>query len=295
MMEAGWSARRIARQSAALIVLTPSTDQSLRRQPHCKKCTSTANCFIDRHPGTQSTFIRAPVSSQTIRRLLAEGHLRLRRSLRVLPLTPTHQRLRLEWCQARGNWTAAEWNQVVLCDKSRFNLSSDDNSVHVWRPRGERLNLVFALQRPTAGVIVRGAIAHNTRSPLVLIRDTMTAQRYMHDILQIHVLPIMQRLPGAVFQQNNYRPHTALRHSRDCLRTVTTLPWPGRSPDLSPIEHIWDHLGQRVGHPPNLNELEARLQQIWNQMSQDIIQNLYASMPDRIASCIRARGGSTGY
>ncbi|GFU58167.1 uncharacterized protein TNCV_696791 [Trichonephila clavipes] len=43
------------------------------------------------------------------------------------------------------------------------------------------------------------------------------------------------------------------------------------------------------------HELEARLQQIWNEMSQDIIHILYASMPDRIASCIRARGGSTGY
>ncbi|GFX11898.1 uncharacterized protein TNCV_2996821 [Trichonephila clavipes] len=42
------------------------------------------------------------------------------------------------------------------------------------------------------------------------------------------------------------------------------------------------------------DELEARLQQVLNEMSQDIIQNLYASMPDRIASCIRARRGSTG-
>ncbi|GFX91563.1 transposable element Tcb1 transposase [Trichonephila clavipes] len=79
------------------------------------------------------------------------------------------------------------------------------------------------------------------------------------------------------------------------LRTVPTLPWPAQSPDSSPIEHIWDDLGWRVGHPTSLNELEARLQQIWNEMSQDIIQNLYASMPDRIASCIRAGWGSTGY
>ncbi|GFS85045.1 hypothetical protein TNCV_1306441 [Trichonephila clavipes] len=39
------------------------------------------------------------------------------------------------------------------------------------------------------------------------------------------------------------------------LRTVTTHSWPARSPDLSPIQHIWDHLGQRVGHPTSLNEL----------------------------------------
>ncbi|GFW96566.1 uncharacterized protein TNCV_2846231 [Trichonephila clavipes] len=66
--------------------------------------------------------------------------------------------------------------------------------------------------------------------------------------------------------------------------SVLLLPFfgPSRSPDLSSIKHIWNHWGRRVGHPSSLNELEARLQQIWNEMSQDIIQNLYASMPDRI-------------
>ncbi|GFW32746.1 transposable element Tcb1 transposase [Trichonephila clavipes] len=62
--------------------------------------------------------------------------------------------------------------------------------------------------------------------------------------------------------------------SQDCLRTVTTLPRPACSPNLSPNEHIWNHLGRRVGHPTSLSNLEARLQQIWNEMSQDIIQNL---------------------
>ncbi|GFV20608.1 transposable element Tcb2 transposase [Trichonephila clavipes] len=79
---------------------------------------------------------------------------------------------------------------------------------------------------PTAGVMVWGAaIAYNTRSPLVLIHGTMAAQRYAHDILQPHVLPLMQRLPGAIFQQDNARPHTT-RVLQDCLRTVTTLPLP---------------------------------------------------------------------
>ncbi|GFX30485.1 transposable element Tcb2 transposase [Trichonephila clavipes] len=125
----------------------------------------------------------------------------------------------------------------------QFNLSSDDNRARVGRPRGERLNPSFALQRrvaPAAG--------------------GMTA-----------------------------------RVSQDCLRTVTTLPWPIQSPDLSPIHHICDHLGRLVGHPMSLNELEVRLRQIWNEMSQDIVQNFYTSMPNRIALCIRTRGGSTVY
>ncbi|GFX98749.1 transposable element Tcb2 transposase [Trichonephila clavipes] len=82
-----------------------------------------------------------------------------------------------------------------------------------------------------------------------------TAQWYVDAVLQPHVLPLMQRLPGAIFQQDNTRPHTA-KVSQDCLCTITALPWPKRSLDLSPIEHIWDHLGQRVGHPTSLNELE---------------------------------------
>ncbi|GFW49323.1 transposable element Tcb2 transposase [Trichonephila clavipes] len=162
----------------------------------------------------------ASVSFQTIRRSLAEGHLGSRRPLRVLPLTPTHRRLRLE--------------------------CSDDNRVRVWRLRGERINPAFALQRhnaPTAGVMVWGVTANNTRSPLVLIRGTMTAQWYVHDMLQPHVLPLIPRLPGAIFQQDNAHPPT-VRISQVLFCTVTTLPWPARSPDLSPIEPIWDHLGR---------------------------------------------------
>ncbi|GFU29373.1 transposable element Tcb2 transposase [Trichonephila clavipes] len=63
----------------------------------------------------------------------------------------------------------------------------------------------------------------------------------------------------AHFEQDNARPHTE-KVSQDCLRTVTTFPWPGRTPYLSPVEYIWDHLGWRIGHPTSLNELEARLQ-----------------------------------
>ncbi|GFU39199.1 transposable element Tcb2 transposase [Trichonephila clavipes] len=75
-----------------------------------------------------------------------------------------------------------------------------------------------------------------------------------HDFLQSHVFPLMQWLPGAICQQDNARPHTA-RVSQDCLRTVTTIRWPARSPYVSPIEHIWDHLGRQIGPPTSLKEL----------------------------------------
>ncbi|GFY18635.1 transposable element Tcb2 transposase [Trichonephila clavipes] len=129
--------------------------------------------------------------------------------------------------------------------------------------------------------MVWGAITYNTRSRLILIRGTIKVLWYVHDILLPHMLPLKQQLPGAIFQQNNARSHTA-RVLQDCLRIVTAIPLLARSPYLSPIEHFWDYLEWRVGHPTSLNELEARLQQIWNEMSQDVMQNLYVSTPDRI-------------
>ncbi|GFS85989.1 transposable element Tcb2 transposase [Trichonephila clavipes] len=80
-------------------------------------------------------------------------------------------------------------------------------------------------------------IAYSTWSPLVLIRGTMTAQRYVHDILQPHVLPLVQLFPGVIFEQDNSRLHTA-RVTQYCLLTITTLPLPARSPDLSLIDHL---------------------------------------------------------
>ncbi|GFX58183.1 transposable element Tcb2 transposase [Trichonephila clavipes] len=109
------------------------------------------------------------------------------------------------------------------------------------------LPLLYRHTSPTTGMMVSGIIAYHTRSSLVLIRSTMGAQRYVHDILQPHVLPLMQRLPGAIFQQYNARPHTT-RVSSD------GLPWPTPSPDLSLNEHIWDHLGRRVVHLMNLSQ-----------------------------------------
>ncbi|GFT47011.1 uncharacterized protein TNCV_3746901 [Trichonephila clavipes] len=90
--------------------------------------------------------------------------------------------------------------------------------------------------------------------------------------------------------------HCSSSHGKGVTRLSPPCYYPSlaaRSLDLSPIEHIWDHLGWRVEHPTSLNELEARLQKIWSEVLQDIIQNFYASMPDSITSCIRDRGGST--
>ncbi|GFX05739.1 transposable element Tcb1 transposase [Trichonephila clavipes] len=87
--------------------------------------------------------------------------------------------------------------------------------------------------------MVWGVNAYNTWPLLVIIRGTMIAQRYIHNFLQTQVWPLIQEFSGAIFQQGGARPHTA-RLSQDCFCIATTLPWPARFPELSPMKHIWD-------------------------------------------------------
>ncbi|GFX20553.1 transposable element Tcb1 transposase [Trichonephila clavipes] len=68
---------------------------------------------------------------------------------------------------------------------------------------------------------------------------------------------------------------------------------------LRPIEHVWDLVCRRLARDSrpgaSKDELLLRLQAIWNSFPQEDIQNLFASMPRRIAALIAERGGYTKY
>ncbi|GFT29996.1 transposable element Tcb2 transposase [Trichonephila clavipes] len=209
-------------------------DRAIRRVATSAPTTSLAS--IQRHLPPS----RHPVPSrETIRRRLTEVGLRSRRPLRRLPLTPHHRQCRLDFCRPRATWSVTDWRRVIFSDESRFSLSADDHRTRVWRRTGQRSDPAFIVERHTAisqGVTVWGAISWDTRSSLVVLQGTLTAHRYVDDILTPIVLPMLSSRPGAIYQQDNARPHTA-RLSQQCLQGYDVLPWPARSPDLSPIEY----------------------------------------------------------
>ncbi|GFV08379.1 transposable element Tcb2 transposase [Trichonephila clavipes] len=116
----------------------------------------------------------------------------------------------------------------------------------------------------------------------------MTGHIYRDVILEQHVR-LFRGTMGAefLFMDDNARPHRA-NIVDECLQSgdIPRMDWPAYSPDLNPIEHVWDILGRRIAArqpPPTcLPELRRALFDEWCNIPQDQIDNLILSMPRRL-------------
>ncbi|GFX43703.1 transposable element Tcb1 transposase [Trichonephila clavipes] len=145
------------------------------------------------------------VSARTIRRRLQQSGLPTRRPLLVLPLTQNHRRLRRQWCDERKMWVA-DGNELAYTVESRICLQHHDGLIQVCRHRGERMLNSCVMHRHAGhapGILVFGCIGYHSRTPLVRIASTLSTQRYIAELLEPVVLPFIQDLSTAIFQQDN--------------------------------------------------------------------------------------------
>ena len=80
---------------------------------------------------------------------------------------------------------------------------------------------------------------------------------------------------------------------------IDVLVWPPQSPDLNPIENLWQHLKKKLAdyktEPCGILELWERVEVEWNKIPVDICTKLIESMSNRIAEVLKAKGGYTRY
>lgn len=149
---------------------------------------------------TAATALGHRISRQTVYRRLRHHGIRARHPYRGPLLTPQHRINRQVWARRVLRWQRREWARVLFSDESRFCVYKNDGRQRVYRRLGERLapNCVHQVRAfGGGGLMVWGGICGDVKTPLVVIRGNLNAQRYCDLVLRPVVVPSNIQHPTA--------------------------------------------------------------------------------------------------
>jgi len=243
------------------------------------------------------------ICAQTVRNRLHDIQYRSRIARKKPYLTDDHKKARLEFALAHQYEPIEFWRKILWSDESKFNRISSDGPIKVWRKPNEAYTL--SCMRGTVkygggNVMGWGCMSYAGAGHLAFIDERMNAELYCR-ILDDHLFQSADqlRLPSDfIFQQDNDPKHTA--HVTKAWMNengVRLLEWPAQSPDLNPIEHLWEQLERKLANRrcKSDDELKACLIDAWTRLEIEKVRNLVDSMPRRLAAVITANGGPTKY
>lgn len=247
------------------------------------------------------------VSTRTIRRRLVENNL-LGRSARKVPcLSLKNVGQRLTFANERVNWYGdvgiRKWRNILWSDESKVNLFGSDGRRYVRRPPNQEFNVRYTKKTVKHGggnIKVWACFSWYGVGPIYLIKEIMDQHIYVDDILQTVMLPYAdENMPLRwIFQQDNDPKHTSKKAKAFFLHNkLSILPWPAQSPDLNPIENLWNDLKNIVAlkKVSNKNQLWTEIQKAWYSIPLERCQRLVDSMPRRCAAVIKNNGHATKY
>lgn len=243
------------------------------------------------------------ISESTVRRRAHEVGL-FGRVARKKPFVSKSNRLkRLKYAKEMLIQPFDYWDTVIWSDESKFNLFGSDGKIMVWRNRNEEFDpkcTVPTVKHGGGSVMVWGCFTKKGVGKLCILDRTMD-RFYYRQILEDNLLPSIQQLglgSNFTFMHDNDPKHTSAL-VKDWLRNngIQVLQWPSSSPDLNPIEHVWDVLEDRLKkhHPKNKTELALHLVEEWNKIELSVLTKLVSSVPSRLNECIKMKGYPTRY
>ena len=255
---------------------------------------------------TLSSITSQSISAQTTRRYLKRHGLKAVVKKKKPLLSKKHRKDCLDFALAHQYWTVEDWKRVVWSDETKINHLGSDGRKWAWKKPGEGLSdrLVQGTQKFGGGsLMVWGCMLWEGPGFAARIDGRMDANLFteiLEEDLQSSLQFYYKTPQDVIFQQDNDPKHTS-KKAKEWFKThgINVMSWPAQSPDLNPIEHLWDHLKRRLGEyenePGGMEELWERVEAQWDNIGVDVCQKLIESMPRRIDGVIRAKGGYTKY
>jgi hypothetical protein len=218
---------------------------------------------------------------------------------RQILLSARNQAKRLKFCQEMLQWDDEQLGRILWSDETKVKARPNGEIVFYRAPRNHG-KYIQHRSTNSPGIMFWGCISRQAYGPLHSVEGTMNGDVYL-DLLKRIVVPEIEASPvPLVYQQDNAPCHKR----RDVLtflasQNFQTLEWPAQSPDLSPIEWIWNCIKQKMKarrpRPDTKAKIMAAILDIWDNLEEHTRVSTIDTFRGRLEECVARKGGFTNF
>lgn len=242
------------------------------------------------------------IGIQAIKTALKNAGYRRYVALRKPPISERTRKRRLAWAEEHLSWSREQWADVLWSDET-WVTAGRHRKTWVTRKQNEALDPTCILERVQrkSGWMFWGCFSGRAgKGPgLFWEKDwgSINGETYCQ-----HTVPIidgwLRMHPGHVFMQDNAPGHA----SKDTLeeftdRHIIVITWPPFSPDLNPIETVWNKMKDYISHNcpehASYDRLRQAVKEAWDLITDEYLAELLDTMQQRCMDVIKARGMHT--
>jgi hypothetical protein len=256
---------------------------------------------VDASPRDIVRELQLPADRRIVRRRLNEIGLISCMKRDEYAYTDENIRRRIAFAEGYSRWTEDDWSHVLFSDECNFYLGHHGRE-YVQRPVGASLDPKYTnkVERLEGKVSLWGCICAQGLGHAELYVDSLDARRYQNILALNLVSSAHQFWPKGQwwFQQDNWSVHTAATsnvwfHNHG----IDLIDWPAWSPDLNPIENLWNDLKRRVyaHHAKTMEELEHWIGVEWQATDLNFISHICRCMPKRLQLLRENHGHKISY